>query len=122
MGDIDSELKRELKAFADAIDAVSSKDTLAAAKEEAISQFIRRAKFAESHERYDNTKLPADSPVYVYCKFCGILIERLPEDYLFPPTTECSQCIGLKKQGWLDDAQRTLRWDKKDSKETRNTI
>jgi hypothetical protein len=30
--------------------------------------------------------------------------EVLPEDYVFPPTTECSQCWGLMNEGWLKEA------------------
>jgi hypothetical protein len=30
--------------------------------------------------------------------------EVLPEDYVLPPTAECSQCLGLKSEGWLEEA------------------
>jgi hypothetical protein len=75
------------------------------AKEAALRQFKRRRDFALKQENYNNEELPAGSPVYVYCKHCGILIERLPEDYLFPPFNECSQCAGLKQKGWLIEAK-----------------
>ena len=42
--------------------------------------------------------------MYFYCRHCGIPTEVLPEDFVFPPTLECSQCQGLKTEGWLESA------------------
>jgi hypothetical protein len=30
--------------------------------------------------------------------------EILPEEFVFPANTECSQCRGLKNEGWLEEA------------------
>jgi len=42
--------------------------------------------------------------MYFYCRHCGIPTEVLPEDFVFQPMLECSQCQGLKKEGWLEAA------------------
>lgn len=96
----------DLQSFIEAVQAMAGgKTDLNAAKRTAIEQYVRRVVFASTHETYDSEQLPAGSPIFVYCKHCGILIERLPEDYLFPPFHECSQCLGLKTQGWLEEAK-----------------
>lgn len=96
----------QVKSFVEAVAALTGKDDMQLAKDAALDQFRRRAKYASKQTNYDNGNLPAGSPVYVYCEHCGILLERLPEDYLFPPLKECSQCTGLKKQGWLNEAKK----------------
>ena len=76
------------------------------AKQTACEQFVRRKRYAIQIEKVDNSGLHAGSPMYFYCKTCGIPTEVLPEDYLFPPLRECSQCFGLQQQGWLEDAKK----------------
>jgi hypothetical protein len=101
-----------LQSFVDAVALLansSGQTTIENAKKTAIEQFVRRAKFAKAHEKYINEDLPTGAPVYVYCKHCGIMIERLPEDYLFSPYTQCSQCMGLEDKGWLDEAKSKSR-------------
>jgi hypothetical protein len=70
----------------------------------ALNQFALRRRYAAEIEKTTNADLPAESPMYFYCRHCGIPTEVLPEDYVFPPTTECSQCQGLKCEGWLEEA------------------
>lgn len=74
------------------------------AEEYAIKQFVQRKKYAIENPPIDNSKLPVGSPMYFYCQECGIIVETLPEDYLFPPRNICSQCAGLIEQGWLHQA------------------
>jgi hypothetical protein len=76
------------------------------AKEFALTQYVRRVVAARKTEHVKNESLLAGSPMFFYCRHCGILIERLPEDYLFTPYQICSQCKGLEEQGWLHDAKR----------------
>ncbi len=104
-----TQAKVDLHSFIEAVQAMTGKSDLGIAKRTAIEQFVRRVIFASTHEKYDSEELPAGSPIYVYCQHCGILIERLPEDYLFPPSGECSQCVGLKKQGWLEEAENKAK-------------
>lgn len=75
-------------------------------KQEAIEQFRRRQRLAANIEKVDNAALHAGAPMYFYCRHCGLPTEMLPEDYVFPPITECSQCWGLKNEGWLEEAVR----------------
>lgn len=75
------------------------------AKDKACEQFIRRCRYAVRIEKIDNAGLHAGSPMYFYCKDCGIPTEVLPEDYLFTPSRQCSQCQGLRQQGWLEEAK-----------------
>lgn len=76
------------------------------AKDKACEQFVRRRRYAISIEKVDNAGLHAGSPMYFYCRHCGIPTEVLPEDYLFPPVRDCSQCTGLQSEGWLESAKR----------------
>lgn len=82
-----------------------SKGTVSFAKDKAIEQFVRRKRYAISIEKVDNAGLHAGSPMYFYCRHCGIPTEVLPEDYLFTPIQNCSQCLGLKDEGWLEAAK-----------------
>jgi len=75
-----------------------------AAKEKAIEQFLQRKQYSAQIEKIDNAGLFAGSPMYFYCQYCGVPTEVLAEDFLFPPYSSCSQCLGLKKEGWLDEA------------------
>lgn len=72
----------------------------------ALQQFAQRRLLAVKIEKINNADLPTGSPMYFYCRHCGIPTEVLPEDYVFPPTTECSQCKGLKSEGWLEEARQ----------------
>ena len=53
----------------------------------------------------------AGSPMYFYCRHCGIPTEVLPEDFIFQPMRECSQCQLLKIEGWLETAIEMGRCD-----------
>ena len=73
-------------------------------KQKALVQFHRRRRICAQIEKVDNAELHAGSPFYFYCRYCGVPTEVLPEDYLFAPKRECSQCQGLKDAGWLEEA------------------
>ena len=77
--------------------------------DKALLQFARRRLYASEIEKIENADIPAGSPMYFYCRHCGIPTEVLPEDYVFPPMRECSQCQGLKNEGWLEGAKVRLR-------------
>lgn len=77
------------------------------AKDLAIAHFVRRRKAAVEHGQIDNQRLYSGQPCIFYCRHCGIFLEILPEDYLFVPLKECSQCRGLVEHGWLDAAKQT---------------
>ena len=73
-------------------------------KEKACEQFVRRRRYAQAIVQVNKTDFQAGSPMYFYCRHCGIPTEVLPDDSLFPPMLECSQCLGLKSEGWLETA------------------
>ncbi len=75
-------------------------------RQKAIEQFRRRWRLAANIEKVDNAALHAGAPMYFYCRHCGLPTEMLPEDYVFPPITECSRCRGLRNEGWLEEAVR----------------
>jgi len=80
------------------------------AKAEALAQFKQRIISARRAKRVNNADLPAESPMFFYCLACDILIEELPENYLFPPYKFCSQCQGMKQEGWFDtDANKGVK-------------
>lgn len=85
------------------------KTDLEYAKEEAIRQFARRKDYAKHITKVENQSLHAGSPMYYYCEACGMPTEVLPENYLFRPYQFCSQCQGLKDEGWLKAAQDACR-------------
>jgi len=64
------------------------------------------ARYHKKIEHVDNSSLPAGSPMYFYCRACGIHVATLPEDYLTPPPKLCEDCADLKKQALLEEAQR----------------
>lgn len=70
-------------------------------KELAFEQFVRRLSYANMCEKIDNSGLHAGQPMYFYCRDCGVPTETLPEDFLFPPISQCGQCKGLEDHGWL---------------------
>lgn len=73
-------------------------------KQQACEQFVRRRRLCQQIEKINNSDLDSGSPLYFYCRHCGIPTEILPEDFIFPPMLECSQCLGLKAEGWLETA------------------
>lgn len=77
-------------------------------REKALEQFGRRKNYADLICKIDNQGLHAGSPMYFYCIHCGIPTEVLPEDFIFPPIKECSQCLGLKSLDLLDLAKEKV--------------
>ena len=77
-----------------------------AIREKALEQFDRRKHYADFICKIDNQGLHAGDPMYFYCEHCGTPTEVLPEDFIFPPIKECSQCLGLKKLDLLDLAKK----------------
>jgi hypothetical protein len=85
----------------------TTKEDYTASMETAIEQFVRRQRLAARIEKVDNSGLHAGAPMFFYCRHCGLPTEMLPEDYVFPPNTECSQCRGLRNEGWPEEAMRS---------------
>jgi len=69
-------------------------------KEAALVQLAERR--AHRPVPVDNSALQAGSEMYFYCHSCGALADIKPETYLFLPRALCSECEGLKTEGWLE--------------------
>ncbi len=65
----------------------------------AIEQFKKRKEENDGHQR-DNATLPAGSPMYYYCRYCGIHTETLPETHMSTPKRVCDPCVVLKDNGF----------------------
>lgn len=51
----------------------------------ALKQFEKRKKENSKVKKIDNSSLPAGSPMYFYCSFCGCLTDVLPESFTCEP-------------------------------------
>lgn len=69
-------------------------------REAALQELAERR--ANPPERMDNSRLPAGSPMYYYCKSCGHEAGVLPETHMDRPPQLCKECQMLKELGWLD--------------------
>ena len=63
-----------------------------------MAQFKKRQK-AHKGKQIDNSSLPAGSPMYFYCKFCGAPTDTLPESYTCCPKQVCDPCEILHAHG-----------------------
>jgi hypothetical protein len=73
-----------------------------------IDEFVRRYKASAGSERIDNSRLVAGSPMYYYCKACGVFITALPEAHFSPAPKYCDACNELHKEALLDQALRVV--------------
>jgi hypothetical protein len=69
--------------------------------------------FRERKEKYEgkqinNVNLYAGSPMYYYCKCCGIQTDVLPETHSCRPTTICTPCHELRKLGVISNNGKVL--------------
>jgi len=67
----------------------------------ALRTFEERKAANKGKERIDNSSLPAGSPMYFYCKFCGDETDTLPESYIGRPKTTCDPCKVLRDHGLI---------------------
>jgi hypothetical protein len=68
-------------------------------KKFALAEFKKRK--ALKTKQIDNAMLYAGSPMYFYCKYCGVLSDELPESYTIPPKRCCKECKALVDLGWI---------------------
>lgn len=66
----------------------------------AMEQYEKRKKENEG-KQIDNASLPAGSPMYYYCKFCGEHTETLAESHWSAPKTTCDPCNALHIHGLI---------------------
>lgn len=66
----------------------------------AMEQF-RKRKAENQGKQIDNSSLPAGSPMYYYCRFCGAHTETLPETHWNAPKITCEPCKALHIHGLI---------------------
>lgn len=66
----------------------------------ALEQYEKRKKENEG-KQINNSSLPAGSPMYYYCKFCGAHTQTLPEGHWSRPITKCVPCEALHIHGLI---------------------
>ena len=66
-----------------------------------MKQFKLRKASNKNKKQIDNSRLPAGSSTYFYCRFCGDFTESLPESYIGKPKTICTPCQVLHKHGLI---------------------
>jgi len=70
-------------------------------KEKAMKLLEERQ--ANKPEHIDNSRPPAGSYMFYYCRLCGHSSDTLPESHLNAPKKLCDECQHMKDMGWLDD-------------------
>ena len=66
----------------------------------ALEQFAKR-KAENAGKQVDNSSLYAGSPMYYYCKFCGVQTDVLPESHFCAPKRICDPCKVLNDHGLI---------------------
>ena len=66
-----------------------------------MEQFEQRKK-DNAGKQIDNSRLHAGSPMYFYCRHCGVQTEVCPEGYMWRPKRVCDDCEKLVAQGLID--------------------
>ncbi len=62
-------------------------------------QQYRKRKADNQGKEINNSSLPAGSPMYYYCKYCGAHTETLPECHMRAPKVVCDPCAPLRLHG-----------------------
>ena len=63
---------------------------------------VRKAK-AKELGQINNADLYAGSPMYYYCRYCGLESDCLPENWFVgKPRRVCTECQGMKNEGWIE--------------------
>ncbi len=75
-------------------------------KAELLRGLEQRKALAVTRGQVDNSRLYAGSPMYYYCKHCGLLTETLPESHMERPKAVCDECDILIKAGFSPALQR----------------
>lgn len=73
-------------------------------KNQALKLLEKRKVRAKKEGRVNNSELYAGSPMYFYCRHCGLETDVLPEEYEpcpGSPRKVCSPCEELEEKGWI---------------------
>lgn len=72
-------------------------------REKAFAALEERKLKAEKEGQIDNASLHAGSPMYYYCRFCGLQSDELPEGwYVELPKKVCADCQIMEAKGYLE--------------------
>ena len=73
-----------------------------------IEAFVTRYRENQG-KQVDNSALYAGSPMFYYCKHCGVHTETLPESHMKRPVTCCTACEALDQHGLIPEAKKALQ-------------
>ena len=68
---------------------------------ELAMRMFKERKAANEGKQIDNSRLYAGSPMYYYCKFCGVHTDTVPESHWGRIKTVCDPCDVLHKHGLI---------------------
>lgn len=71
-------------------------------QEQALKALEARKKKNAKEKRNDNSRLPAGSPMYYYCRGCSGVADVLPESHMSSPKKFCNECQPLKDAGLIE--------------------
>ena len=76
------------------------------AQETMLAGLERRKEESKTIEKIDSSTLYAGSPMYYYCRMCGLLAATLPESHIEPAPRHCEPCKVMVNQGYDSGAKR----------------
>lgn len=75
----------------------------------AFATFVKRYRENIKNKSFDNSQLPAGSPMHYFCHGCYIKVATLPEGWFSSgPPKYCDACKSLAEHGLLSEAQKYL--------------
>lgn len=83
---------------------VLTPETIKIAKKEFKKRYARH-----KGKQIDNSSLYAGSPMYFYCRGCGVQTDCLPESYLSTPKKICNECKPLEELGILTRLREEIK-------------
>ena len=70
------------------------------AVQDALAEFVKRHNEHQG-KQVDNSNLHAGSPMYYYCRHCGVHTQTLPEGHFGRPKIVCVPCEVLEAHGLI---------------------
>lgn len=82
-------------------------------------ELLEKRREASIGKQVDNGSLPSGSPMYYYCRSCGVHVVTLPENWWKdPPPPHCEDCKPLIEEGVIDRQDTFKSWEIAHKKET----
>ena len=76
----------------------------------ALKKLAVRAERAKKEKKVNNAYLYAGSPMYYYCRICGVQTDVLPESHVERPKRYCDDCEELRAAGFSVAKNRFVAW------------